>query len=431
MNNVCRHPLGRGISLMYDTNLLNKSISNLDIEINDIKIGNRFRKDLGDLEPLKQSIRKIGLLHPAVINENNELVCGYRRLVSYEQLGYEEIPVRKINLQDIVNGEVHENTVRKDFTIVERYEIRKAFEPIEKQKAEQRMLAGKPSVKLTKGRVLDNISKLFGMSRNTLNKETEIVEAALQNPEKFGDLPERIDKGMGVNAAYIKIEAERKRTELRNQKPVINIPDNCQLLLGDFMQECKKIRDNSVDLILTDPAYGEKYLYLYEQLGVVANRVLKDGGSLVTFPNYKRLKSCNLIEKSGLEYHWQICVKLNGYHNKVPVRGTQIVVCWKSLDWFTKGDKTNVPVHISDLIESEAPDKSDHPWAQSTVEAEYIIKKLTVENQVVLDPMLGTGTNGEAALKLKRQFIGIEKDPNTYSIAQRRLSMLELEVYQK
>ena len=54
--------------------------------------------------------------------------------------------------------------------------------------------------------------------------------------------------------------------------------------------------------------------------------------------------------------------------------------------------------------------KIEHEWQQSTVEAEYIIKNLTIENQTVLDPMMGSGTTGIATLKLKRKFIGIEKN---------------------
>jgi hypothetical protein len=45
-----------------------------------IIIGNRFRKDLGDLDSLAKSIAEIGLLHPIAIAENNELVAGQRRL---------------------------------------------------------------------------------------------------------------------------------------------------------------------------------------------------------------------------------------------------------------------------------------------------------------------------------------------------------------
>jgi DNA modification methylase len=33
----------------------------------------------------------------------------------------------------------------------------------------------------------------------------------------------------------------------------------------------------------------------------------------------------------------------------------------------------------------------------------------TVENQIVFDPMMGTGTTGIAVLKLKRQFLGNRK----------------------
>jgi ParB family chromosome partitioning protein len=417
---------------MYDTNLLNKSISNLDIKINDIKIGNRFRKDLGDLEPLKQSIQQVGLLHPPVINENNELVCGYRRIQACNQLGHEKIAITRINLQDIVNGEVHENTIRKDFTILERYEIRKELEPLEKQKAEVRMLSGKPSVNLTKGRALDNISKLFGISRNTLNKETEIVEASKERPELFGNLIDKIDSGkQKVNNAYTLIKKAEKREQLLNEKPIINLPDNHKYKLYQADFNDVEIFDNSVDLILSDPPYAEKDLPLYERLGVLSQRVLKDGGSLVTFPNYKQLESINLIKKSGIEYCWQICVVLNGHHGQVPVHGNEIVVCWKPLVWFTKGDKTRLPARFDDLIQSQPVDKALHEWEQSTVEAEYIIKKFTVENQIVLDPMMGSGTNGVAARKLNRKFIGIEKDPDAFAIVQKRLSMLELEVYQK
>ena len=52
-----------------------------------------------------------------------------------------------------------------------------------------------------------------------------------------------------------------------------------------------------------------------------------------------------------------------------------------------------------------------------TVEAEHIIKHLTLESQTVLDPMMDTGTNGLAALNLGRKFVGIEINPATFEIA--------------
>jgi DNA modification methylase len=62
---------------------------------------------------------------------------------------------------------------------------------------------------------------------------------------------------------------------------------------------------------------------------------------------------------------------------------------------------------IHDLIESNRPDKSLNRFTQSTVEAEYIISKLTIEGMQILDPFLGGGTTANA-VNLNRRFIGID-----------------------
>ena len=92
--------------------------------------------------------------------------------------------------------------------------------------------------------------------------------------------------------------------------------------------------------------------------------------------------------------------------------------------WYVKGDRINdlvISNTIGDYIESVAL-KIEHEWQQSTTEAEYIIKNLTLANQTVLDPMMGSGTIGLATLNLKRKFIGIEKNPETFEIAKVRIN---------
>ena len=50
------------------------------VNIDDIKIKKRVRKDLGDLDALKNSLRTYGLLNPITITRDYELIAGERRL---------------------------------------------------------------------------------------------------------------------------------------------------------------------------------------------------------------------------------------------------------------------------------------------------------------------------------------------------------------
>ena len=86
------------------------------IKLSDIITKDRFRKELGDIKSLAESIKEVGLLHPIVISEKNELIAGYRRVKAFELLGLTEIPCVRVNLADLRKGEIQENMVRKDFT---------------------------------------------------------------------------------------------------------------------------------------------------------------------------------------------------------------------------------------------------------------------------------------------------------------------------
>ena len=72
-------------------------------------------------------------------------------------------------------------------------------------------------------------------------------------------------------------------------------------------------------------------------------------------------------------------------------------------------------------IFSKAAAKDDHDWEQSPIEAEHMIEPLTVEKELMLDPFMGSGTTGLAALKLNRRFIGIEIEKDHFITAKARL----------
>jgi len=95
----------------------------MKLKIELIKVSDRIRQQLGDLTSLKESIEKVGLLHSIIVNEDYELVSGYRRLEACRQLGWTEIEATIIDtLADDVKEldiEYHENLGRIDLTISE------------------------------------------------------------------------------------------------------------------------------------------------------------------------------------------------------------------------------------------------------------------------------------------------------------------------
>ncbi len=272
-----------------------------------------------------------------------------------------------------------------------------------------------------KGRTSEILSKTYNIAPRTYQRAKKIIE------EGSEQAIQRLREGKTtISKEHLKIQIQQKRSQLMNEKPKMDLPEGCSLLQGDFEELGTTIPDNSIDLIFTDPPYRLQDLDLYEKLGTLANTVLKEGGSLVTFVGqYELLNIGRLVEKSGLKYRWPICVKHTGHYAKMRGFGTIISVAWKPLLWFVKGQDgktSNNLGWIVNFVESKKPDKIAHEWEQSTVEAEHVIKGLTVENQIVLDPFMGSGTTGAAALQLKRKFIGIEIDKDHYSNAVNRLS---------
>jgi ParB-like chromosome segregation protein Spo0J len=397
------------------------------IPIKDIIIKERYRKEFGDIDTLADNINSLGLLQPIVINNgNNELIDGQRRILAFESLGRKEIPCFKVNLQKIVLGEFSANHYRKDWTYSEMVAIKRAIEPYEREKAKERMLSGKPTVNLTKGRSIDSIGKIVGVSNNTLKKAEEIVTAAEQDPEKYQSLVVEMDSKKNVDEPYKKLINEQKREELKKSiGPEIQLPQDCKLFLGDFREKGKEIPDNSIDLIFTDPPYSEEDLPKYEDLGSLAQRVLREGGSLIVYvPQYAILEVGNKIESKGLKYRWEFSVEHTG--KLVAYHYTRIVVGGKRLLWFTKGDKISETApcvyegtYIHDFVKSTPPDKTLHEWAQSPKEAEYYISKLVPHNiGLVLDPFMGSATTGIAALRQGRLFTGIELNAERFETAE-------------
>jgi DNA modification methylase/ParB-like chromosome segregation protein Spo0J len=385
---------------------------------------------------LKESVGKNGQYSPIIINSQGILLDGYHRFKACQELGIEP----KILVQDFKDNlreqlfVIESNLQRRQMNRFQRAELALKAKPILEAIARNNESLGGKGVRIQTplGRVDVEIGKRAGVGRDTVRK----VEIISQGDDE--DLKEKARKGQfTINQAFNKLKRAEKRNALLNEHSIPFVEQQehgPKLLNGDFMEQSKEIPDNSIDLILTDPPYDKGSIPLYRKLASLAGRVLKDGGSLMTYASNCWLPDIfrNMLPDIGIRYWWTFSVIHSGGHQLVYQRN--VFAEWKPLLWFVKGEKIREGIlmkNMGDLIESQPPDKSLDEWTQSPIEAEFIIDNLTVENQLVLDPFMGVGTFGLAALKLKRQFIGIEIDPEKFGIAKTNLGELKTDAGNK
>jgi ParB/RepB/Spo0J family partition protein len=216
--------------------------------VSDIKIGPRFRKNLGDIEGLANAIKDTGcLLQPIGINQDNELVYGVRRLEACKHLGWTEIPVTIVQISDMIKGEFYENAARKDFVFSERMAI---FEEIERSKLERK---GQRSAEIA--------AKSTGSSASQLYKEKKLWLEIRSKP-RYSYLIKKLDEGeITVNHA-IEIIWEAEHEIIGLDEPIMK-SDGFEVSKEDRLRQI--LHDKLIELandtnILIDRIMNKNYI---------------------------------------------------------------------------------------------------------------------------------------------------------------------------
>lgn len=250
----------------------------------------------------------------------------------------------------------------------------------------------------------------------------------------------------------------------------------CRLRHGDCVEQLSKLPEKLVDLTVTSPPYDNLRTYngtlewgehvwkpVLEQLF----RVTKIGGVVVWVVNDATVKGSEtgtsfrqalyakeigfnlhdtmIYQKTTFSmpfknrYHdvWEYCFiftknKLKTFnpimdrHNKHAGRKTSVTVREQDGKITGRSPKTVADVGkrwniwIADSARNDA-DSGKHPAPFPITLAQDHILSWSNENDVILDPFLGSGTTGVACVNLKRRFIGIEKDATYYELAKNRI----------
>jgi DNA modification methylase len=184
---------------------------------------------------------------------------------------------------------------------------------------------------------------------------------------------------------------------------------------GDFRWCLDDVADNSVAMIVTDPPYSGKDLYLWAALGALARRVLRPGGLLVAYSGtYHSLKVNRILSRYLRRVRTDLLALRKPAGAALP---------YKYILVYSKG---RPPRHVQKepkIHSSPPPDKSTHPkgWTQAVEDAEWYIEHYSEPGDLLLDPMAGTGTTLVAALRLGRRALGVELDA---AIAEKAMARL-------
>lgn len=220
--------------------------------------------------------------------------------------------------------------------------------------------------------------------------------------------------------------------------------------IGDCLELLSNIHDKSIDLIVTDPPYNidsqgktnfemvnnvrifneVNYNYpefKFEILNTLSKK-LRDNGSIVIFYDNKEVTSIwNKLKEYQLKpkqlIFWYKGKKgINPRHNFTSTIETAVwAVKGKNYTWNGGGASPNCFVEKSQ--ELCYPPNNYHPNQKPIKLIEYIIEILSNENDIILDPYLGSGTTLEACMNLNRNCIGFEIDTQWEPIYRKRLCL--------
>lgn len=230
---------------------------------------------------------------------------------------------------------------------------------------------------------------------------------------------------------------------------------NAKLILGDALEEMGRLAP--VDCVICDLPYGttanswDKALPmapLWEALGrvcptgpiVLTAHQLFTGLLIASAPHlfrykwvWEKSKATNFLnaKRQPLRAHEDICVF--GGRDYYPQMGagrpyskgvrkdavTGSYGAFQPVEVRSSGARYPRDVVYFATAEGEGP--VVHGTQKPVALMDYLVKTYSAEGDTVLDMTMGAGTTGVAALRAGRSFVGIEKDPHIFNIAQSRI----------
>jgi site-specific DNA-methyltransferase (adenine-specific) len=426
----------------------------------------------GEIDPGEsfiEDIRRNGVETPLIVNDHpdteaewdlpNTVIGGHRRLEAARRVGLAAVPVkwesypeplatRRLILNNL-QREKNDAQLAREMLMLEDTARREA-------RKDQSAAGGKNPGSLRpnsaeaggSGRWRERVADDVGVGHDKVRYTTDVFRFAdpdeyvhedFQKPEKYDvdaevrelarEKIEQMEAGEETaHSAYqdiknkmARLEDEQRREEQRESfREQVAESGAATVHHGDFVEVLSEYDDGSLDHIITDPPYDEDALSLWSDLAAVAADKLTDGGYLVAYSGQSYLPQVYNTLTDELEYIWQLVVTHESagkhpYHS-IGIGHKPVLLFGKE----TSGYRDSL---ISrDVIDIGDQEKDDHEWQQSVIEAEQLIEWVTEPNDLICDPMCGSGTTGVAALRKERRTLLVDVDEDAAMTTRRKIA---------
>jgi adenine-specific DNA-methyltransferase len=398
------------------------------LPIDQIKITReRFRGATGDIDGLAQSLLTFGQLQPVILDENNELIDGYRRLTAQQLNGAKEIwAVHQSDIDEALARELEleTNIRREDMTPAERI----------KALAEIHRLKSAKDPNWTQGQT----AALAG--NKTQQRDVSNAVHLSRMIDLFPELKDAKSVRQLKSWAEYKANTQNRIADVAAKN--IDLSDiEAKIWLGDSVDLIKSVPDESIDLVLTDPPFGIDYdnrkagteatVSSYEDSGESYERILsmapdlyrviKKDGWLVWFLGiswYERAKQTFRDAGFVVDEIPIIWDRSEGRNYTIRpdryfARSYDIALhCIKGSPNIILRNKPNI-IRVKPVEGDERETLVERPVE---LYAE-IIRRLTIPGETVADFFVGSGSCPAAAASLGRDYFGCELDPSRRAYA--------------
>lgn len=419
------------------------------LEIKVIENTTRYRKEMGDVESLADSFKRTRQILPIVINRKHELIDGGRRLAACMLAGikvkcvYEET----IDLYELRELELEANLHRKDFSPGE-YAI--AVADLHRLKQEKYGVSKSGS---TEGWSIEQTARLLGKTRGS-------VYNALENAALIDVFPELMNakKASEIRKAGKSLETLNTVMKgIKHNEQNIRGNDKVILLHRDAVEDMEARGDNSVDIICTDPIYGIDADLITTRVGGRTGVGTTTSGYVIEDRKEDAFFYYRVLAKQGfritstiahgfiflapehfwdiravfLDAGWRVYVKpiiwIKRSTGQCNVPHAWPASCYEMLMYIRKDNSRLIKEGMPDWVECNPvdPSKRMHPFEKPVPLLKQLLERVSLPQQTLYDPFMGSGSSIEAGLSLNLNCIGVDNLQEAYASACSRIAEIK------